>query len=99
MLTAIYCLLVVFHLSAGLGDQSMGKLVVQTTYGPVEGEQYESYDYRYGTNITYNSFVTIPFAAPPIGELRFSPPVTPEPWAEPRNMSDLYWRICYQVSC
>ena len=57
----------------------------------------ESYDPRYNANITYNEFVTIPFAAPPIGDLRFRPPVSPDPWSEPQNRSELYWRVCYQV--
>jgi len=84
-------------LLAPLKPCSGGKVTVQTTYGPVEGEQYESYDPRYGANISYTSFDTIPFAAPPVDDLRFSPPVPPEPWDQPRNRSDLYWRVCYQV--
>ena len=91
--TSIFILIFVVQLTWSLSDV----VTVQTRYGPVEGEVNHSYDQRYGANITYTSFVTIPFAAPPVGDLRFSPPVPPEPWAEPRNRSDLYWRVCYQV--
>ncbi len=45
-------------------------MVVNTVYGQVEGEAY-TYGWR---------FLGIPYAKPPVGELRFLPPVEPEKW-------------------
>ena len=58
-------------------------------------------DTRYNSQIVYDSFFALPFAAPPIGnsyisrrhellflktgELRFSKPQPATPWSEPRN--------------
>ena len=78
---------------AGLGADT----IVHTTYGPVRGQAVHSWDARYAKNISYIQFNTIPFAAPPIGERRFRPPVPPVPWSQPPDLADLYWRICYQV--
>ena len=50
---------------------------VDTSYGPVQGAV-QTYD---GT--TVHVFKGIPFAAPPVGELRFASPVAPESWREP----------------
>ncbi|WP_194837082.1 carboxylesterase/lipase family protein [Nocardia sp. XZ_19_369] len=46
--------------------------VVQTTYGPVRGS-------RRDTGI---AFLGVPFAKPPVNELRFAAPVPPAPWTE-----------------
>jgi para-nitrobenzyl esterase len=35
------------------------------------------------------TYLGIPYAAPPIGERRWKPPVAPEPWTEPRPMTKL----------
>lgn len=51
--------------------------VVTTQYGPVQGVS------RDGLEI----FRAIPYAAPPVGELRFRPPVEPEPWVDPLDAS------------
>jgi hypothetical protein len=45
--------------------------VVNTASGPVRGIGYEK----------YNSFLGIPFAAPPVGELRFADPKPAASWA------------------
>ena len=50
---------------------------VDTTHGPVIGEVH-TYD---GT--TVHVFKGIPFASPPVGNLRFAAPQLPEPWTEP----------------
>jgi para-nitrobenzyl esterase len=49
--------------------------IVQTKYGKVSG--IESADPKYA-GITY--FNGIPYAAPPVGELRWKPPADPVPW-------------------
>ena len=47
---------------------------VRTVYGVVDG--YSAFGVNY--------YLGIPYAAPPIGSLRFKPPVPPQPWDEPR---------------
>jgi len=47
---------------------------VQVSTGPVTGEEHDG----------VLSFKGIPFAAPPVGELRWKPPQPPQPWTEPR---------------
>ncbi|MGW6534626.1 carboxylesterase/lipase family protein [Streptomyces sp. NPDC055051] len=48
--------------------------LVTTTRGPVRGERRADGTCR---------FLGIPYAAPPVGELRFAAPEPPEPWTEP----------------
>ncbi|MET9437187.1 carboxylesterase family protein [Streptomyces sp. NPDC006551] len=48
--------------------------VVDTTHGPVRGDRRADGSVR---------FLGIPYAQPPIGDLRFAAPVPPEPWMEP----------------
>lgn len=47
-------------------------LVVQTTYGPIQGT----------TTATSKVWLGVPFAAAPIGNLRWLPPQPPQPWTE-----------------
>jgi para-nitrobenzyl esterase len=53
----------------------LGPAVVETTYGPVRGELHEG----------YRVFRGIPYAAPPVGDLRFAPPQPVTPWTEERD--------------
>ncbi|XP_026673537.1 pyrethroid hydrolase Ces2e-like [Ceratina calcarata] len=55
--------------------------VVQTNSGPVQGAILTTV----WNSIEYSSFKGIPYAAPPIGDLRFRPPVSPEPWDQVRD--------------
>ena len=50
--------------------RSSTAIIVNTPYGQIEGRQTEF----------YNKFTKIPFAEPPINELRFKPPQSIEPW-------------------
>nr|XP_013117290.1 unnamed protein product [Stomoxys calcitrans] len=60
--------------------RSKEKTIVSTIYGPVKGVKRKSI---YGD--AYFSFEKIPFAKPPIGELRYKAPQPPEPWTEVRS--------------
>lgn len=53
--------------------------IVETKYGKIEGEEYAG-EYQ---GITV--FRGIPYAAPPVGELRFRPPQKPMNWAGVRK--------------
>ncbi|WP_369254236.1 carboxylesterase family protein [Streptomyces sp. R35] len=52
--------------------------VVDTTLGPVEGTLGER----------VHVFKGIPFAAPPVGPLRFKPPQPPAPWTEAKPVQE-----------
>jgi len=52
------------------------KAVIVTEFGPVKGAFLSSVDACV--------WAGIPYAAPPVGELRFKPPVDPEPWKDIR---------------
>ena len=53
--------------------------VVQTKYGPIQGFKY---------NGTVN-FLGIPYASPPLNDLRFASPVPPTPWKDVLNTTRL----------
>lgn len=54
--------------------------VVHTASGPIRGSWRDA-----GTPSASAAFLGIPFAAAPVGELRFAAPAPPEPWAEVRD--------------
>ncbi|EDW14175.2 esterase B1 [Drosophila mojavensis] len=56
------------------------KTVVSTTYGPIKGVKRKSI---YGQS--YFSFERIPFAKPPLGELRYKAPQPPDIWTEVKS--------------
>ncbi|AHH18573.1 carboxylesterase, type B [Nocardia nova SH22a] len=49
--------------------------IITTTHGPVRGSIGDG----------MRRFLGIPYAAPPIGDLRWRPPVSPTAWTEPRD--------------
>lgn len=57
--------------------------IVSTTNGPVQGIQKKS-----SLGNDYYSFQKIPFAKPPVGELRFRDPQSPTKWTEPIDCSN-----------
>ncbi|KAG0428162.1 hypothetical protein HPB47_024836 [Ixodes persulcatus] len=48
--------------------------IVETSYGPVQGMRV------YAENRSLHAFLGIPFAEPPVGELRFRKPIPVKPW-------------------
>ncbi len=61
--------------------------IVQTDRGVVVGKRVASVD----------EFLGIPYAAPPVGDLRFRPPQPHAPWPAPRPATD-YGSICPQLT-
>uniref|UniRef100_A0A915BM32 Carboxylic ester hydrolase n=2 Tax=Parascaris univalens TaxID=6257 RepID=A0A915BM32_PARUN len=53
-------------------------VTVETIYGRVDGFKYNVFGGR-----SANVFLGVPFAKPPIGELRFEKPEPPDPWSDP----------------
>ncbi|VDD92895.1 unnamed protein product [Enterobius vermicularis] len=64
------------------------EITVQTRYGPVQG-----FTHTVNTT-TARIFLGIPFAKPPIDDLRLEKPVEPENWTQPINATD-YAAACY----
>ena len=56
------------------GDKAMAIRIVGTNSGLIEGVALE------GKYEGITLFKGIPYAAPPVGKLRWAPPVDPEPW-------------------
>ncbi len=67
----------------------MAMLTAKTKYGMVRGVEGEHSD--------HTRFLGIPFAKPPVGELRFAPPVEPEPW-EGERLCGRYSDDCIQTA-
>ena len=65
---------------------------VKTKYGPIQGVVHQPAD-----NLQpVATFLGIPFAAPPLGNLRFMPPVTVSPWKE-TLLADKFAPVCPQL--
>ena len=64
--------------------------VIQTTNGPVQGSVQSA------NNVDVNVFHSIPFAAPPVGDLRFARPQPPTPWTSTKDASG-FPNICPQL--
>lgn len=69
--------------------RSNDKVIADTVYGKVKGVKWQSI---YGNN--YYSFEGIPFAKPPVGELRFKAPVEPDHWTEVRRCTRVRSKPC-----
>jgi para-nitrobenzyl esterase len=73
--------------AGGMSGQPDQGVTVVTDAGPVQGEVADG----------FLRFQGIPYAAPPVGELRWRSPRPVEPWTEPRNATDP-GSPCSQVS-
>lgn len=62
--------------------------IVETTYGTLQGVVSE--------DEAYVSFRGVPFAAPPVGDLRWAPPARPQPW-EGVRAADEFGPACAQT--
>ncbi len=60
-------------------DAGPGPTLVQTDHGPVQGTMLD----------TTRRFAGIPFAAPPVGALRWKPPADPAAWTKPLQATNL----------
>ncbi|KAG8285125.1 hypothetical protein J6590_087184 [Homalodisca vitripennis] len=61
--------------------------VVRTKYGPLRGVIVQQ--------PPVEAFLGVPYATPPLGALRYMPPVTPSMWRTPR-LADSYSSVCPQ---
>ncbi|XP_042300275.1 pyrethroid hydrolase Ces2e-like [Sceloporus undulatus] len=78
-------------LAAGSQGPEEASPEVATHYGRLRGRQAQVK----GTQKRVSVFLGIPFARPPTGSLRFSPPQPPEPWDGVRDATS-YPAVCPQ---
>ncbi|XP_071941269.1 cholinesterase-like [Antedon mediterranea] len=70
---------------------------VTTTNGDIFGERiYYSEDKYLNYSGYFNHFKGIPYAKPPVGDLRFRPPEPAEPWSESTYNATYYRNACTQ---
>jgi para-nitrobenzyl esterase len=67
---------------------------VRTKYGRVVGRQ-EVDRNIHGDRVRFWEYLGIPYAAPPVNDLRWSPPASPEPWRGVRRAVN-FGKICPQ---
>nr|XP_033798989.1 fatty acyl-CoA hydrolase precursor, medium chain-like isoform X2 [Geotrypetes seraphini] len=91
--------LLLFHLLFGIGvagfaadGQEVFQPTVDIKYGKLQGKLLKVK----GTDRHVEAYLGIPFAKPPVGPLRFSPPQPAEPWDGVRDATS-YPPICPQV--
>ncbi|VDN23398.1 unnamed protein product, partial [Cylicostephanus goldi] len=65
--------------------------VLELNEGKVQG-----FEYKTKKGDIAEVFLNIPFALPPIGELRFERPQPPKPWADVRN-GTIFGAACIQI--
>ena len=69
MLQLILFILVSYSYQTTYSDETLNVL---TRHGNVRGHQIETKDPRTGDKLSYARFPTIPYAKPPVGDLRFA---------------------------
>ncbi|KAJ4435644.1 hypothetical protein ANN_18260 [Periplaneta americana] len=83
----------IFLILFGLSSSSDSDLIVETLYGPVRGTILTSAR----SNRPFFGFMGIPYAKPPVGDLRFKPLQPLDPWTEVRNAT-AEGSVCPQTS-
>ena len=71
-------------------------VIVSTNYGSIEG-LVTSHPYSSGPFKSVSKFLGVPFAAPPIGELRFKAPQPPKEWKPKVYSAKTRGNICLQM--
>ena len=72
------------------------QVTVQTHYGAIMGKS-EKYSSAFAPFKVVNTFLGIPYAAPPVGKLRFRPPKAPSPWKPKVYNASQFRSVCLQL--
>lgn len=70
-----------------------GPIVDIPGQGKIQGEVWQTFSDK-----KFHGFRAVPFAKPPIGELRFQIPEDPEPWQGIRRSSNFTQITCAQMN-
>ena len=91
---SIVVFIVVECFSFGITNLS-GRVIVETQYGKILGKT-TRFSNEIGEFQSVNSFFGVPFASPPVNQLRFKPPQPPAAW-KPRTYNATFFRnVCPQ---
>ena len=86
-----YLITIELFLAISDGD----KVEVTTTYGTIQGNIRHFEDIN-KTIKAVDTFLGIPYAAPPVGNLRFQPPQQPRPWKPDIYNASYFRSVCIQ---
>ncbi|KAK6619110.1 hypothetical protein RUM43_009438 [Polyplax serrata] len=79
------------HTDQGLLVNKYSTRIVATKYGPLRGVIVQ----RHFNQPPIEAFLGVPYATPPLGSLRYMPPVTPSMWKNTR-LADSFSPVCPQ---
>jgi carboxylesterase type B len=70
--------------------------VAATAEGPVVGSREQAVDPRQNLTVSWTAYYDLPYAAPPLGDLRFRTPQPPSPWSCLRDATRTEGAVCPQ---
>ena len=91
---SIVVFIVVACFSFGITNLS-ATIIVETQYGEIIGKTTQFLDENDGFQTVY-SFLGVPFASPPVNELRFEPPQRPVAWKPQTYNATFFRNVCPQ---
>ena len=93
----ISSLLLIFLVMVPLLDLTLAEsVIVSTDYGDIRGTLMAAPAMVASAIKNINQFTGIPFAAPPVGELRFKPPKPPQAWKPNVYDATKFEKVCIQ---
>ena len=96
MFISLFMILTLVH-NGMCGSTATGQSVIaRTKYGDIRGTTTTAPSVLGSAMTRVNQFVGIPFAAPPVGKLRFKPPNSPKVWKPNVYDATQFGKVCIQ---
>ena len=89
-------LLLMIYICNGVFASAVEDVIVTTKYGKIRGKVTNAPKLPGTTVGKIQQFVGIPFAAPPVGKLRFKPPEPPRAWKPNTHDATQFGKVCIQ---
>ena len=70
--------------------------IVFTRQGPVRGMKVDLQSHMFPSLGKVDAFLGIPYVSPPVGQFRFMPPMSPQPWTVVRDCTE-FSPVCPQI--